>query len=77
MERQGRYGTLVADVEDDMVVCSKTIMEPLDLRSHERRIAQGAHEITALGMDAAIMGIEMIAAGVGKGECSLIGAVEI
>ena len=77
VEREGCDGTLVADVEDDLIVGLQAVVEPLDLRCHQRGVAHLAHEVTAVGTQLTVVGVEVVAAGVGEEERSLVGAVDI
>ena len=77
VEGKGCDGALVADVEDDLVVGLQAVVEPFDLRGQQRGIAHLAHEVTAVGVQLAVVGVEIVAAGVGKEERALVGAVDI
>ena len=77
MEGQSGYSTLVADIEDDMEIGLKAIVEPLDFWSCERRVAIGAHEVTTSGLQTEVVVVETLATGVGKKQRTFILAVDV
>ena len=77
MECEGCDGAFVADVEDDLVVGLQAVVEPLDLRGHQRGVAHLAHKVMTVGAQLTVVGVEVVAAGVGKEERALVGAVDV
>ena len=77
MEGEGGHGTLVAYVEYEIVVGLYRVVQPLYLRRNGRRIVLALHEKRAVGVLLLIVGVEVIAAGVGKEQRALVGAVDI
>ena len=77
MEGQGGYGTLVADVEDDVEVGVEAIVEPLDFWSRERRVAIGAHEVAASRLLTEVVVVQALATGVGKKQRTFVLAVDV
>ena len=77
MEGEGSYGTLVADVEDDVVVGLHTVVEPHDLRCQQRQTAHPAHQIAATRILLEVMSVKATATGVGKEQGTLKGAMQV
>ena len=77
MEGQGGYSTLVADVEDDVEVGVKAIVEPLDFWGCERRVAIGAHEVATSRLLTEVVVVETLATGVGKKQRTFVLAVDV
>ena len=77
MECEGSDGTLVTDVEDDMIVRLHAVVEPLDLRRQQRQVAHPAHQIPAVRMRLEVISVKTTATGVCKEQRPLKGTVQI
>ena len=77
VQRQGCHGTLVTDVENNLVVGLQALMQPLYLGRQRRVLCAAGHQQAPLGMLLLIVGIEALAAGVGKEQGAAIGAVDV
>ena len=78
MEGERGDGTLVANVEDDLIVDTDAVVKPLNLGRHGRGIVGiGSHEQRAVGMVLQIMAVECRATGVGKQQRALVLAVDV
>ena len=78
MEGQGCDGTLVANVDDEVVVGLDATMEPFHFRGDDGRVAHGRHGVSGLcaGLHE-VVDVELMAAGIGKAEGALVGAVDV
>ena len=77
MQGERRHGTLITDIQNDIVVDVQTVVEPLDLRCEHRQVPHLSHQIAAMGLQLTIMLIQIVAARVGKKQGPFIGAVDI
>ena len=77
MEGKSCHCTLVAHVEDDLIVSLDAVVEPLDLRCLQREVAHGAQQIMVAWMLGTMVLVEVIATGVCEEQCALVGAVDI
>ena len=78
MEGERGNGTLVADVEDDLIVDADAVVKPLNLGRQRRGVVGvGSHEQLAVGMVLQIMAIECRATGIGKQQRALVLAVDV
>ena len=77
MECQCRNGNLIADVEDNLVVGGQRLMEPLYLGRQCAIVFLARHQQTTIRVLAQIVGVEVIATGVGKLQRAGIGSVDV
>ena len=78
MEGERGDGTLVTNVEDDLIVDADTVVKPLNLgRQWRGVVGVGSHEQRAVGMVLQIMAVECRATGVGKKQRALVLAVDV
>ena len=77
MQGKCGHGTLVAHIEDDLIVDVDGVVEPLYLRGHQRGVAQLQQQEITLGIEFLVVTIEIMTTRVGKLEGALIGAVDI
>ena len=77
VECKGRHGTLVADVENDLIVDVDAVVQPLYLGRQGRGVAISLHQQLALGMAPQVGLIKAFAAGVGKLERALVLPVDV
>ena len=77
MEGKGRDGTLIADIEDNLVVRRQTIMIPMNLWRYQRHITLTEHQHPTVGMQLTVIFVEVVTATVGKHQRALVGAVDV
>ena len=76
MERQGCHGTLVADIENHVVVGWQTVSEPLQF-SYGSRLRILHHQEGSLRSDREIMAVEILSCRIGEGKRALVMTVDI
>ena len=77
MQGQSRHGSLVTDIENDMIVGGQTIMIPFYLRCYQGWIAQGYHQVMPIGLQQPVMLVQTVTTGVGKQQRTFIRAFDI
>ena len=76
VERQGCHSTLVADIENHVVVGWQTVSEPLQF-SYGSRLRILHHQEGSLRSDREIMAVEILSCRIGEGKRALVMTVDI
>ena len=76
VQRQGSHGTLVSQVQDDVIIGWQSGAHPGEFCRHSH-LRMSHHEILAVGILREIEGVEIMARRIGKGQGALVGAVDI
>ena len=77
MQGKGSNSTLIANVEDNLIIGGHTVVQPQNLRCHQGSITDIVHQQLPLGMLLQIMSIQIFTTRVGKFKCLGVGAVDI
>ena len=77
VERQSSHCTLVADVEHYLVIGGQRVVIPLDFSRHHGLRAQRGHEQTSGRTLLQVMGIQIMATGIGKLERAGVSAINV
>ena len=77
VERQSGHSTLVTNIENNVIVGLQAIVEPFNLRWHEREVSQLSHQVFSVGFLLKIVLVEIVATQVGKLERLLVLAIDI
>ena len=76
VERQGCHSTLVADIENHVVVGWQTVSEPLQF-GYGSRLRILHHQEGSLRSEREIMAVEILSCGIGEGKRALVMTVDI
>ena len=76
MQGKRSHGTLVADVENHIVVGRQTVVQPLNL-CRRSLLGMGYHQVFAIGMNREIETVEIGSCRIGHFQCSLIPTIDI